>query len=206
MTEPGVPKWEHVSVGPSVRRGLAALLLLGALVGCEYRSRTDDVRPLDSLRHTGPSQVTWDAQFAVTEEGRRRAVIRADKMEQYRTPDSSYSVWQTLSDTGRVHTYVFEEGDSSATVIADSVRYYNANGRYEAYGNVTVQTQSGRRLESEHLTWDQFDRTIRTRRFVEITTPTEIVRGNGLVADEDLETYQIGQFTAQVEVDDDTTR
>ena len=190
----------------TVRAGCAALLLVVGLVGCEYRSRTDDAPPLDSLQRSGPAQVTWGAQFAVSEEGKRRAVIRADKMEQYRTPDSSYSIWQTLSDTGRVRSYVFEEGDSSATIIADSVRYYNADGRYEAYGNVIVQTASGRRLESEHLTWDQFDRKIRTRRFVEITTPTEIVRGNGLVADEDLETYQIGRFTAQVEVNADTTR
>ena len=206
MTEHGVRNRCWGMGGPTVRCGLAALLLAAGLVGCEYRSRTDDAPPLDSLQQTGPAQVAWGAQFAVNEEGRRRAVIRADKMEQYRTPDSSYSVWQTLSDTGRVRSYVFEKGDSSATIIADSVRYYNADGRYEAYGNVIVQTTSGRRLESEHLTWDQFDRKIRTRRFVEITTPTEIVRGNGLVADEDLETYQIGRFTAQVEVEDDTTR
>lgn len=191
---------------PTYRLGYAVLALSVVLAGCEYRSRTDDGPPLDSLQRTGPAQVTWDAQFAVSEQGQRRAVIRADKMELYRTPDSSYSVWQTLSDTGRVRTYVFKEGDSSATILADSVRYYNADGRYEAYGNVIVQTQSGRRLESEHLTWDQFDRKIRTRRFVEITTPTEIVRGNGLVADENLETYQIGRFTAQVEIENDTTR
>jgi hypothetical protein len=30
------------------------------------------------------------------------------------------------------------------------------------------------------------------------------VRGNGLVADEDLETYQIGRFTAEVDVDEET--
>jgi hypothetical protein len=83
------------------------------------------------------------------------------------------------------------------------VVFFNQKGRYEAYGNVVVLTKEGRRLESEHLTWNQFDRTIRTRRFVRITTPSEDVRGNGLVADEDLETYQIGRFTAEVEVDDE---
>ena len=191
---------------PTYRLGCAVLALVVCLTGCEYRSRTDDAPSLDSLQQSGPDQLTWGAQFSVSEKGKRRAVIRADTMEQYRTSDSSYSVWQTLSDTGRVRSYVFEDGDSSATIIADSVRYYNADGQYEAFGNVIVQTKSGRRLESEHLTWDQFARKIRTRRFVEITTPTEIVRGNGLVADEDLETYQIGEFTAQVDIEDDTTR
>jgi len=139
----------------------------------------------------------------MNEGGQRRAIIRADRMEQYRADDSTYSVWRTLHDTSRVRSYVFEEGDSSATILADSVVFFNQEGRFEAYGNVIVLTKEGRRLESEHLTWNQFDRTIRTRRFVHITTPTEDVRGNGLVADEDLETYQIGRFTAEVEVDEE---
>jgi LPS export ABC transporter protein LptC len=139
----------------------------------------------------------------MNESGTRRAIIRADRMEQYDTDDSTYSVWRTLDDTTRVRSYVFEKGDSSATIIADSVVFFNEEGRFEAYGNVVVLTNEGRRLESEHLTWNQFDRTIRTRRFVHITTPTEDVRGNGLVAEEDLETYQIGRFTAEVEVDEE---
>lgn len=177
------------------------LLLLGS--GCEYRSRSGDQSlPPDSAQATTPSQITWDAKFVMNEGGEPRAIIRADRMEQYRVDDSTYSVWRTLHDTSRVRSYVFEEGDSSATILADSVVFFNQEGRFEAYGNVVVLTEEGRRLESEHLTWNQFDRTIRTRRFVRITTPTEDVRGNGLVADEDLETYQIGRFTAEVEVDE----
>jgi len=38
---------------------------------------------------------------------------------------------------------------------------------------------------------------------VRIRTPTEVVQGNGLVADEDLETYQLGRFSAEVEVNDE---
>lgn len=182
-----------------------ALLLMG---GCEYRARTDgDTVSPDSLLKDGPSQVSLDAKFTMNRGGTRRAIIQADQMQQYTTDDSTYSVWRTLRDTSRVRSFVFDEqGDSSATIIADSVLYYTKEGRFEAYGNVVVETDDGKRLESEHLRWNQFDRTIRTRRFVRITTPTEDVRGNGLVADEDLETYQIGRFTAEVEVDEEESQ
>jgi LPS export ABC transporter protein LptC len=192
--------------GPYWKEFLGAVLLLllaAGSGGCEYRSRSSPSGPPDSVLARQPDQMAWDARFSMREDGRRRAVITAEKMEQYRTPDSTYSVWRALSDTGRVRSYIFEAGDSSATIRADSVVYFGADGRYEAYGNVVVHTREGRRLESEHLTWYQFDEQIRTRRFVQITTPSEIVRGNGLVADEDLETYQIGRFTAQVEVEDE---
>ncbi len=180
------------------------LTVLGAL-GCERRGNGARGPAADSLAPEGPDQITWEARFSMDEGGRRRAAITAQKMEQYKTEDSTYSIWRTLVDTNRVRSYVFDEqGDSSATIVADSVVFFSQEGRFEAYGNVVVTTQDGRRLNSEHLTWNQADRTIRTRRFVRITTPTERVQGNGLVADEDLETYQIGSFTAEVEVENDS--
>lgn len=182
---------------------IGLVFLLGA---CEYRTRTGSEEvPPDSVLKDGPSQVSQNARFTMNRAGTRRAIIQADEMQQFSTQDSSYSVWRTLHDTSRVWSYVFDEkGDSSATIIADSVIYYAQEGRFEAYGNVVVETAEGKRLESEHLRWNQFDRTIRTRRFVHIITPTEDVRGNGLVADEDLETYQIGEFTAEVDVEDES--
>ena len=190
------------------RERIAAVLLISLLLvtGCKHRSRSGDrgERP-DSLRGIGPSQVTQDARFVLNEDGRRRAIIQASQMQQHRADDSTYSVWRSLEDSMRVRSYIFEDGDSSATITADSVVFFNKEGRFEAYGDVVVVTQENRQLESEHLTWLQSDRTIRTRRFVHITTPSEDVRGNGLVADEDLETYQIGEFTAEVEVEEETS-
>lgn len=192
-------------------RGLLMCLVVGGLFlmgACEYRARTDrNAVPPDSLLKDGPSQVSRDARFTMNRGGTRRAIIQADQMRQYTTDDSTYSVWRTLHDSSRVRSFVFDEkGDSSATIIADSVLYFTQEGRFEAYGNVVVETNEGKRLESEHLRWNQIDRTIRTRRFVRITTPTEDVRGNGLVADEDLDTYQIGRFTAEVEVDEEESQ
>lgn len=179
-------------------------LLLG--IACEHRETSEEQGTQDASEGPTPTHVSWDAEFSMIEGGRRRAAIAADRMERYVTEDSTYSVWRSRGDTGRVRTYLFdEEGDSSATVTADSVLFFTREGRFEAFGDVVVITQSEKRLESEHLTWDQPSRKIRTQRFVHITTPTEVVQGNGLVADEDLETYQIGRFAAEVDVESEET-
>jgi len=124
-------------------------------------------------------------------------------MEQYRISDSTYSVWRSMRDPPRVRVYLFDsEGDSSATMTADSLVFQDQKGLLDAYRDVVVVTESQKRLRTEHLTWEQANRKIRTRRFVRIRTPSEVVQGQGLVADEDLETYQIGRFSAEVEVDD----
>lgn len=191
----------------SILGSLVGVALLGALLvggGCEHRTRPGG--PDSSATEEGPTpkHVSWDARFAMTEDGRPRATIAAPRMEQYRTADSSYSVWRSMRDTARVRVYLFnEQGDSSATVTADSLVFQTQKGLLDAYRNVVVVTEENKRLETEHLTWTQADRKIRTKRFVRIRTPTEVVQGNGLVADENLETYQLGRFAAEVEIDDE---
>ncbi len=181
--------------------GLLAVVLAGT--GCERRTSTRASSSAGANAGPTPTHVSWDAQFMMSEGGRPRAVIAAQRMEQYRVSDSTYSVWRSMHDTARVQLQLYDQqGDSSATVTADSLVFQERKGILDAYRNVVVVTETNKRLQTEHLTWRQADRTIRTRRFVRIRTPTEVVQGNGLVADEDLETYQIGQFEAEVEVDD----
>lgn len=183
--------------------GLLVTLFVGG--GCEHRTGTSDRSAAGSEEGPTPTHVSWDAQFTMSEEGRPRAVINAPRMEQYRTSDSTYSVWRSMSDTARVRLHLFDaEGDSSATLTADSLVFQDRKGLLDAYRNVGVVTESDKRLQTEHLIWRQADRKIRTRRFVRIWTPTEVVQGNGLVADEDLETYQLGRFEAEVDVDEES--
>jgi LPS export ABC transporter protein LptC len=184
--------------------GVAVLLSLGlVLVNCEHRARGPGPAA-DTTSGPVPRQVSFDAVFRVTRGDQPRSTMHAERMEQYETEDSTYTLLESPSATRRVQVYVFgASGDSSATITADRVYIYNRENRFEAYGNVVVETRDDRTLWSEHLTWNEADRKIRTRRFVRIRTPTERVQGTGLVADEDLDTYSIGRFTAQVEVDDD---
>jgi hypothetical protein len=126
-------------------------------------------------------------------------------MAQYETPDSSYAVLRPpRGDSARVYVQLFTpEGDSSATIVADSLLYFSDEGRADAYGNVIVRTPENRQLYSEHVVWRQADRKVRSSRAVRIVTPTETLNGRGLVADEDLSSYQIGRFDAEVELDDE---
>ncbi len=180
-----------------------AILLVGCTAGCERStSPTADA----SVPDEGPDQISWNARFALSEGGARRAEIIAGRMEHFMQGDSSYAVLQPHPDSaqGRVTAHLFTpEGDSSATLRADRLLYFEAEGRFEAFDRVVVTTPEGKRLNTEHLTWDEVDRKIRTPGFVRITTPSEYVEGTGLVAEEDLETYQLGRFSARVTLEDD---
>ena len=160
----------------------------------------------------GPDQESWGVHFYVTqvpigsEESRIRVEMLADYMAQYEREDSTYQLLRGHPDSlnRRVIAYLYDsQGDSSATLTADRVLYFDREKRFEAQGNVVVVTREDKRLESEKLVWLEDERKIRTQSFVNIVSPTEHVQGYGLVADEDLKTYQIGRFTAQVTLDDE---
>lgn len=178
--------------------------------GCAPRAEAptmEDLRAEDD-----PSQESWDVHFFITQvpigsdESRTRLEMIADYMAQYEREDSTYQLLRGHPDSlgRRVTAYLFDtEGDSSATLTADRVLYFDREKRFEAQGDVVVVTREGKRLESEQLSWLEDERKIRTTSFVSITAPDEQVQGYGLIADEDLKTYQIGRFTAQVTLDEE---
>ncbi len=75
---------------------------------------------------------------------------------------------------------------------------YKANESiFKLYGDVRVQTETGRRLRSEYLKWDEGSNQVSTPRFVIITTPTDSIAGNGFEGTTDLSEYTIRRVTGQ---------
>ncbi len=181
------------------------LLLLMVGAGCERRAVVP-VMPEDVKAGPEPDEESWGVHLYISEEGVPRVQIVASYMATYNAQDSAYSVLRADPDTNaaRVNVFVFDEaGDTSATIRSDELFFYDNSNLYEVRGNVTVLTRENRRLESEHLFWDETSRKLRTPRFVRITTPDEQIQGYNLMADEDLSTYTLARVTGQVTVRDE---
>ena len=181
---------------------VAGVILLFS--GC---SEPDIASPsLNDLREEQlPDQESWFAQFDVMDGEQPRLRIYADYLAKYVTDDSTYMILKGHPDSlnSRVLAYLFDEvGDSSATILADEMIYYEKDRRIESKGNVIVNTKDEKRLETEFLIWHEIDRRVKTSGFVHITTPRENIQGYNLDADEDLENYEIARVTGQTIVDD----
>ncbi len=177
--------------------------LLPAGTGCQRQAPPVSIE--DVRAEAQPDQESWDVRFAILNGDRPRVLVEAGYMAQFKRGDSTYVLLTPAGeDTASfVTAYLFDTtGDSTATLTADRLRYYETERRMEARGRVLVVTREGKRLESEHLEWLEVEAEVRTRGFVRITTPTERIQGYDLVADEDLETYDIARITGQVRVDD----
>ena len=168
---------------------------------------SDVVPPtMEELRaESRPDQESWFAVFDVLEGDQPRLRIHADYVAKYENPDSTYMVLTSLPDSigNRVVAYIFDEaGDSSATIFADQMIYFEKNRRFEAQGEVLVVTTEEKRLETEYLIWLEVERKVQTEGFVRIHSPTEDIQGYNLDADENLENYRIARVTGHAVVED----
>ena len=190
----------------SYRSVPCVLVILGVffLSGC---FESDVVPPtMDEIRAEQlPDQESWFATFDVLNGTMPRLKILADYIAKYEETDSTYMILKGHPDSlnSRVTAFVFDEkGDSSATIRANNMVYFEDDRRFEAHGNVIVDTHDKKRLETEFLIWLEVERKVQTEGFVRINSPTENIQGYNLDADEDLENYQIARVTGKAVVED----
>lgn len=186
-------------------RTIPFILLAGiALAACERRAvpvSMETVRGEDS-----PLQETWNAHLVLSAAGRPRLDIRSAYQASFERGDSAFVLMTGTEDAGsnRVRAVVYDEnGDTTAVVQADRLYWYADEERMEARGNVVVDAENGRRLESEYLEWDDASRTVSTPGFARIHSDEFEGEGYGLVADEGLEEVQLSNVSGLLEVDEE---
>ena len=178
---------------------ICILVLLGAC-----RSYRHDASAVQGT--TGPAKESWDVHMYITEADPEEdhSVLRLELIADYAVWfEERDSTYQRLSGVDQpVHVVLYDStGSVSADITADRVWYYRQTNQLIADGHVVVQSSSDRTLQTEWIQWEEEDRTIRSDRYVLITSPDERLEGLGLTATEDLSQYQIGRFTAEVTVD-----
>ena len=173
-------------------------LLFTTCVGCG--SRKSPVSMATLRAEEAPDQETWSPILVISEDGRPLIHLAASYMARYDRPDSSYMVLTGVDGSSeRVRVDLFgADGDSSAVVYSDMLTYYDRERRFVARGDVIVITRDDKRLESEHLAWTEIDRKVRTPGFVRIISPNRDVSGYGLVAAEDLSSFQLTRVTGTI--------
>jgi LPS export ABC transporter protein LptC len=160
-----------------------AALLCG---GCEEKLKPSVV-PMGQSEI--PSQESWRSTVVFSDSARVKAVLWAGYIASYQ-----HQRYTLLNDSIHVDFYS-ETGEHSSLLTARRGRVNDATQDFEAYDNVVVVSDSGTTLKTERLFWTNAERTIHTDAFVDITSPTERIMGQGMVSDQGLKNYRIFKVT-----------
>ena len=93
-----------------------------------------------------------------------------------------------------------DSGKVENVLTADSCRYYEAQGNVLVWDSVHIVSRSGQQLNTDELVWNQSIQKFFTEKPVRITTPTQILFGEGMEANSDFTWYQITHSKGTVQV------
>lgn len=173
------------------------LLLTAVWTSCGEIS-TDQKKQIDEALSDSLTSTTesWDIDMEIIEEGTKKVRLRGSYAATYATEEQNETRIK-----GPVNIQVFDSlGSIQTRVSSERAIYRSDDAEFELFGNVQLDTDGNRHLESEYLKWNQTDDELSTPQFVVITTPTDSIAGTGFEGTTDLddENYTIKNPTGRM--------
>jgi LPS export ABC transporter protein LptC len=94
-----------------------------------------------------------------------------------------------------------DSGEITDVLTADSSRYYELQHDFIVWDSVQIISRKGEKLNTEELIWNEEAQKFFTEKPVRITTPNEILFGDGMEANQDFTWYRILHPKGSVQVD-----
>ncbi|MFL3024277.1 MAG: LPS export ABC transporter periplasmic protein LptC [Candidatus Neomarinimicrobiota bacterium] len=169
------------------------ILFLLFFLGCE----ADEVKKTGYSREGMPDAESWDATITLTNEGAKRAVIRAGHLEKYN--EQKY-----IRLDQNVDADFFNEEEIYTTNLKSTVAEIEEERDYLiAIGNVVVLSDSGVTLYTDTLSWDNVKEKVFTDdRVIFITEQKDTLYGVGFESDIELNNWKILKPTGVFQVEE----
>lgn len=159
-----------------------ALIVVAFIAGCtQLQEPPSDPTESEEL----PEQELYDAKITFYQEDRLSSILKAGRIRKYEKKQT------ILMDSGIVVDFYDENGQHATSLWADSGRADERTRNMIASGNVIAVSDSGERLETSVLRWDQQTRRIISDAPVKICTATDTIYGSGFVSDQHLKNWTI---------------
>jgi LPS export ABC transporter protein LptC len=131
-----------------------------------------------------PDQEARDFTLTESLEGTKNWTLWAEYAAMYND--------QSLVDAKTVRIEFFDkEGKKFSTLVAKQGRVHQRTNDLEARGNVVVTTESGIRMETDSLRWQNRAGKILSDGFVKVTRKHDVVTGYGFESDPNLDHFHI---------------
>ena len=153
------------------------------LFSCE-----NDIDVVQSLQvdKTLPMETSFGVESIITDSGRIRIRINSPQIDNYES-DEEY----TEMPKG-VEVFFYDSlGNISSSLKADYAINTPKKNIILAKYNVVATNSQGERLYTDKLTWDKKTRKIYTDADVKVVSADKVIFGDGLIADESFDNWQI---------------
>ena len=178
-----------------IRNAIPLILGMALLFSC----RKNDIEVINTLTGINqlPSQSARDIETIYTDSARIQLLIRAPLLNRYEDEQQPYYEFPE----GLYVEFYGEEEEVDSRLTARYALFHEADELWEARDSVLAINREGEILSTDLLFWDQKKKLIYTDRFVKITTPDELIYGEGFEADQDFSDWKIKKVTGTIYVE-----
>ncbi|MFT7114471.1 MAG: LPS export ABC transporter protein LptC [Candidatus Azotimanducaceae bacterium] len=176
---------------------LAIAVLFGMAILFSCRNDMKEVMSIKSDENQ-PVEVAEGVELLYSDSAMIKLKLRAKKVLRY-----APKVGKTVFPEGIHIEFLTGKGEVDTDIRADHAVKYEKDLKTEATGNVIVVNRKGERLNTEKLIWDERKELILTDEFVKVTTATQVIMGEGLVADQQFNWYEIKKIKGTIALDDE---
>lgn len=181
----------------SIGTCIPAMIMAGILLSCT--NDLDRVAAID-VPAEAPDRITMGAEYHFTDSGRVRNILKAGRIEEYRSEPPHTEI------TGGLELSFFDSlGEPGSVLTARRGTIIPSEEKMEVYEEVVFVNAKGDRLETEQLTWLQDSGKVHTDKAVRIQRGGDIIHGHGLDASQDLSQYTIHRITGELYIAEDDT-
>ena len=167
------------------------------LFSCENEMST--IQSL-TLQDTLATESAKEIVVHYTDSGRLKAVLKSPTLEKYTNIEKPYMLFPD-----GIHVFFYDSIDALASEIkSDYAINYEDEKLMEIRNNVVIlDHKNGKELLTEVLFWDQKKHIIYNNVFVTIKEEGQIMHGDSMRADENLEHFELFQVRATIDMKDD---
>ena len=169
------------------------LVVAGLATGCQE----NEVEVKKKLIYKGPLLETTDVTMLVSDSAKLQIKLKAPLQQRFENGDEIYP-------KGMQVTFYDKDGSVANTLSGKYGRFDKGKNLYLVRGDVRVSNEKEKqKMNSEELYYDKQKATIYTDTLtaVRVETPTEILTGKGMTANQDFSRYKIlkpsGIFTVE---------
>ena len=175
-----------------VIRSLIYFLFFCSIAAC---SGNDAIEEEDE--YDGPTVESHNVETMVSDSAIIKLRIKGARQLTFQGGDLEYP-------EGVYIEFYDKNSEITSTIKANRGYYIKSDNVYKVEEDVeVVNFQTGEKLNSEELFWNPRTEKVHTDKFVNITTKTKIIKGVGLVANQDFSNYQIGKITGEIYLEDE---
>jgi LPS export ABC transporter protein LptC len=173
---------KHIS--KLTRTLLPGILLFAMVIGCK-----NDPKEINALVTKGAQQEdkAEDVTILYSDNGHVKMKLYAKEFVKNDVAKPPY----TEMRRGLKVEFFDDSLNVESTLNARYARYYEKQNNILIRDSIVIVNKKGEKLNTEELVWNQSAKKLFTEKFVKITTPTQVMYGDGLEANEDFTWYRI---------------